>query len=334
MPTTRPGTATTTISRSPKATIRMRPGGEDASQDPPKNNDDPASPPANGNATPPKENNDPAPSNDDGGTNGTSDAKLDTTYITDDFFAALIVHPSKALQSKLAAKATKRPEAGALPPPIEQGLANLEKVKQVEQVTVLLGPGPGGRMPGVPISMPKISTAVIVRFHSPELMQELLASGPQLGNEERTHNGKKYHMQAFSGGISSDSFEVPTAEADAKLAELKKENERRAADPNLTITYNRTDDPESKTTAIEVVYAHTIDEPMMPNARYLPDNKTMIVAREPLLKKMMDAKQAKSPLLDRLAAIEGKHDLMAVALGEPLREPVKQLAGHDVSSRV
>jgi hypothetical protein len=250
--------------------------------------------------------------------------RFDSSFISDDFFAAVVVRPRQALESRLAAKITKRPADGSLPPDLAAALDNFEKGKQVEQVILLLGPGPGGRSEMAPVAMPKVSSAAIIRFNSAELCRQMVDGMPTQG-EPRMHAGKKYNMQMFAGAGTSNEIEVPTDELDARLAELKKGNEGLAAEPGVEVTYDLRKSDDGKTTTITVSFHRGIDDPAFPNARYLPDEKTVVFAREDLLKKMIEAKDAKSPLLDRLASLGGDHDLVAVFLGESLRQPLNEI---------
>jgi hypothetical protein len=284
--------------------------------------DDPSDPPRRDLTTPQLPNQETPPSAE-----SPAAEKLDTTYITDDFFAAVVVKPRRMIESKLVGKMTRRPEDAQMPTDVEEALDDLDEINVVRQAIVLLGPGPGGTPEGgFGPPAPKISGALIVRFDTAEACQEMLADGPPLG-EQRTYGAKKYNVQLFGGGGSVEHMEVPTEQVDAQLAELKKRNADKAADPNVTITYETTDVEGGTTTMIEITTSHAIDTPTMPNARYMPDDKTVVFAREVLLKKMMDAEDAgnvESPLINRLKGLGDDHDLMAVVLGEAVREPLRE----------
>jgi hypothetical protein len=253
--------------------------------------------------------------------------KLDTTYITEDFFAAVVVKPRRMIESKLVSKMKGRPEDVPMPADVEEALEDVDEIKTVRQAIFLLGPGPGGTPEGgFGPPAPKISGALIVRFTTAEACREILANGPPLG-QQRTHQGKTYNIMMFTGFGSAEDVAVPTEQAEAKLAELKEKNEELEADPNVTVTYETSKSDDGKTTTITVETHHARDEPTMPNARYMPDDKTVVFAREDLLKKMMDAEDAgnvASPLIDRLKALGDDHDLMAVVLGEAVREPLDE----------
>lgn len=67
-------------------------------------------------------------------------------------------------------------------------------------------------------------------------------------------------------------------------------------------------------------------EEFSPVCAFLPDDHTIVGAPEELLKKMITSKGAKSPLLDRLAQADGKADLVAIVMVEPLREIANKAA--------
>ena len=258
---------------------------------------------------------------------GGNGAPLDVSFISDDFFAALVVYPRRALESKLVGKATRRPADAALPPQIEDALGGLEMGKQIEQVIILVGPAAEATPPGAPRPLgpppPPVSTAAIVRFTSAEVRQAMIASMPTIGDDVE-YQGKTYSRVAFAGSVDGEFIEVPSEEAEARLAELKQEYADLAAEPGVEVSYEVSKSGDGKTTTIEVSIERAMDDPFMPNARYLADETTVVLAREPLLKKMMDATDVKSPLIERLSALGTGHDLAAVVLGESVRKPLHQ----------
>jgi hypothetical protein len=54
------------------------------------------------------------------------------------------------------------------------------------------------------------------------------------------------------------------------------------------------------------------------------DDKTVVVAPEPTLKKMLTARKEKSPLIDRLARTDLDGDVVAVLAVEPIRKPARE----------
>jgi hypothetical protein len=239
--------------------------------------------------------------------------KLDTSYVSADFVAAAVVHPQRAMRSKLAKTLLGTPElieGDTLP--AEAGMfanaalmmGTVAQSQSVEQVIALLAPGE---------TVP--SNALIVRFTNPAMMQFLVNDIKQRG-EQRMHNGKPYFFQAAQIR-EVEQVEVPTEEAAQQVADYKSLYE------GAEITTAKSADGAQ--TTITVRYVEEF-QPGQPNSSYFPDNKTMVTSTEPLLKNMIDAKDVKSPLLDRLSALGTQHDLAAVAIVAPLREMAKATA--------
>jgi serine/threonine protein kinase len=66
----------------------------------------------------------------------------------------------------------------------------------------------------------------------------------------------------------------------------------------------------------------------LPLAGALPDARTVLVAPEPVLRKMLAAESGgKSPLLDRLRQVDATDDVTGIVLVEPYRELLKAVAG-------
>jgi hypothetical protein len=74
---------------------------------------------------------------------------------------------------------------------------------------------------------------------------------------------------------------------------------------------------ESKENAGKKYFASQKRQAGMPLAGHVANDRTVLIAPEPTLQKMMSAGAAKSPLLDRLRSVDLDNDVVAVGLLEP-----------------
>ncbi|MEQ8787700.1 MAG: DUF1559 domain-containing protein [Pirellulaceae bacterium] len=230
--------------------------------------------------------------------------KLDTTYITDDFAAALVVHPQRALESKLVKSILSAPDALKRGGPLEElemAASGEMPGGQINQIIGLLAPSEGAL---------KVEIAAILRFVDGESAAELTNKIKEDG-EQRQHNGKTYYYR--DKNTSKSSFSVPNEFVEEQIADIKQFS------PGAEITQKKNDDGTTELTIINVSEI----PPGVPTAAYLPDEKTVVMATEPLLKKMIDAQGVSSPLIDRLTALGDGHDLAAVAFVGKLRPAVE-----------
>jgi hypothetical protein len=265
------------------------------------------------------------------------DGKLDTSYISDDFVAAAVLRPGQIVQSKLVATVRGLPSMltqGAMP--MEVGMMldpngpGQDMAQSVEQVIGLAAPSD---------AMPFIAPAVIVRCKDAQAAEQIVGKIKAEG-EQRTHNGKTYYFQS-THVTEHARVEVPTEAAAETLAQFQTlygEPEEpppgfdNAGETTVKPEITSTKSADGKTTTI-VVKSTREAAPGEPNAAYLPDEKTVVISVEPLLKKMIDAKGVKSPLIDRLTALDAKHDLAVVVLTERLKPAIamgKQAVEGDV----
>jgi hypothetical protein len=256
---------------------------------------------------------------------------IDTSYISDDFVAAAVVHPSQALESELLAtfrslppfmtRDVMRGEVGLMLRPDGPGQ---QMGQSIEEVIGLLAPTD---------TPPHVAPAVILRSNDAQIANSLVSRFKD-GAEQRTHSGKTYYFKT-KYITEFKRVQVPTAEADQQLAELKETysdidfiGRGEWGKPEFIATKSE----DGKTTTIVVQTTREL-APGEPNALYLPDEKTIVVSIEPLLKKMMDAQDVKSPLIERLEALGAEHELAAVVMTEKLR-PAIELGKQAVDSQI
>lgn len=246
---------------------------------------------------------------------------IDTSYIAEDFVAAAVVHPRQILQSKLLAKVYKLPQA------LLQGLERTEvgfvfdadnpqrqTAESLDEAIVLLAPAD---------APPHLALAFIFHCHDAQAANAMVAEFKE-NAEKRTHNGTSYYFKDRNVR-EWRRVEVPTEQAEAKIAELKQqhaETRPRGSDEWLKLEFVSTKNDDGKTTTI---VARTIRQPsfMDLNVVWQPDAKTIVGSKEPLLNKMIDSTDVKSPLIERLTALSGKHDLAVVAITEKLRPAIE-----------
>lgn len=274
----------------------------------------------------------PAGRADGGGSSTTSVAgAIDTSYFTDDFVAAAVVHPSQALESELLAtfrslppfmtRDVMRGEVGLMLRPDGPG----QQIGQsIEEVIGLLAPTD---------TPPHVAPAFILRSNDAQTAASLAGQFKQ-GAEQRTYGGKTYYFKAMDV-TEFERVQVPTEQAAERLAALKEEySEIRIVGSGETVKpeITSTKSADGKTTTIVVTETRKT-APGEPNALFQPDEKTIVASTEPLLKKMIDAQDVKSPLIERLTALGAGHDVAAVVMTEKLR-PAIDLGKQAVDSQI
>ncbi len=178
-------------------------------------------------------------------------AQLETTWITEDYLAALLVHPRQLLE-----KQQLHGESRAW---LDAAAADLGvSLPELEQVCFLLGPPEASaQTPAAPFA-----TAWIFRFATPAGQQRML----------RRFLGEQHRQQATSDGL----------------------------------TYYK--------------------DPAAPIALGAPDETTVVLAPERILKKSLLATPPRSPLLTQLAAVEGRPDIVGAVDAAPLRALLRHAA--------
>jgi hypothetical protein len=221
----------------------------------------------------------------------TSEKPIDQSFITDDFVAAIVVHPSRIYESKVgkdviayAIKDANRREA------FEEFLQNLKngfslEPGQIEQVIVLLD----GK------DVPQLQGA-LMRDRDPKLMPGLIVRSSVDFDE-----AKLATVFAMVPSRSGDD-DHPRLRGGVKSAAPKKPEKKSVGGQDYYVVHNGE-------TAFAIV-----------------DGKTLVGGTEATLKKMLAAKKATSPLAKRLATIGAEHDMAFVFAGEPVEALVKTYA--------
>lgn len=247
---------------------------------------------------------------------------IDLSYITDDFFAAVVIHPRRLSES-----------------PVLKGLPQDELMKELMSDLRF----------EIPIDLRKIEQ-VIVLVDPAGITSIPFAFGGR--KEEKFEN----EIKKPGNFDKDDSFDKDEADRDDEPFERKdprkdfgdKKGDFDPRDdqfgpprggppfqfPTVIIRFG---DPKDRETVLAESGFHESTEKTShqgkdyykmkeaPAAVFLPDDRTIVVAMEPLLKKMITAKEAKSALIDRLRSIDAENDLIvAVDLGS-IRKQIDEL---------
>lgn len=244
------------------------------------------------------------------GTNVTSAAAgaVDVTYVTEDFVGAVIARPKQFLESALL--------SGLPQDEILQRLMPTDEINPhtVEQFTALLAPFPEG-------AAAQLVVPPVTRDFSPEELERSKFPRARTGEDEPASDAEP-------------GFPEPELDAEPGFGEAPHESESAGfkRPTNFGFIVRFTDAAAAAKSIVKftsrgtaVGYEGLTYYKGTTWCAYL-DDRTVVVSSEELLKKMITSKGAQSPLIDRLSQADGKADLVAVVIVEPLRELANQAA--------
>jgi Protein of unknown function (DUF1559) len=242
----------------------------------------------------------------------TANKPIDTRYISDDFVAAVVLHPARALESKfvkdILAEVEKefgkqkvadtfakvKQEAGVDPRKIEQVIVLIDKESAGRAASMFQGGGGGEPMP-----------SVIVRFNAAVDQQAILSKiSKKLTAPIRVPKVRSKDGPAFPGAKQLEKKPSPRKKpSSAKKPGLAKDS----TPPKL---------PEKS-------HAGKTYHVIGPAAVCFVDDKTLLAGQEDLLKKMLTAKDVTSPLTSRLKTLGDEHDLIVAMDATPATDFLK-----------
>ncbi len=267
----------------------------------------------------------------------------DFVYMIDDFAGALILRPRQMTETEIGKQI-----------PVDEFLAGMGpggppfRAADVEQVTML------GVMPETPGSDPV--GVVVVNFINAATLAKVRANelAPFADMEEAEHAGRTYLRFP-----ESEIFEEPAPDEVKEIEALPPDDfgdapratplppEEGDDGPNLDATPEcGPNDEAADDVDVEVGDGEApidgagdaAEEPgdLGPDevivsedevivhgsgpAFYFPDDRTMVISEEELLKKLLEAKKPSGPLVELLAGVEGDHDIVAVGVMGPVNE--------------
>lgn len=223
---------------------------------------------------------------------------VDASYVLEEAVAALVIHPQQLLASKLA---TDNPNVGMVLGMV-QGKLGLD-LTSIKQVVVSGGP------PAQPEDKPG---SIVVRFSKPHSGKETVemlmrADDPTVEVEEITHEGLTYFR------AKKPATEEPATEEAA--------TEEKKAEAEEGTTAAEAEEKEEEANPFEDEGFGPPAEPKVLPSVFLPDDKTIVLAEEEPLKRIIAAKDAvKTPLTAALAEVDASSDVVVVlAMTEQLR---------------
>lgn len=263
---------------------------------------------------------------------------LDLKYITEDFTSALIIHPSRILADPLVPSLE---EAGV---PISQGLEEVIQntgvdPKTIAQVIVLgdkdsteaasmMGPslfGFGGGPPQFEEVAPQLEGPP-EGFPEPEKNEE-----EKIPDESRldstTQELQPVNFQPQFGDGPGEDFGPGPGPGGPMMGPPPAPTViiRFTMDVDPATYFENLPVPPLEETEVDGMSVKKIPDPNLDGVFYFADNRTLIFTKSTLLKKMVDAKSTKSPLLTELQQVDASNDLIMVIDMTPLREMIAGL---------
>jgi len=257
----------------------------------------------------------------------TANKPIDTRYVSDDFVGAVVLHPARALESKFVkdvlaevekefgrkkvagAFAKVKQEVGVDPRKIEQVIVLIDRESGMQAAAMFQGGGGEEPLP-----------AMIVRFNEAVDQQAILS---KIG-EKFTAPPKGLKVPRSDGpvfpGKKADAVKPDPPEFSRKPSSAKKETPKKADQPKEPTPGGKDSGPPK---SIEKAHDGKTYRVFGPAAVCFVDDKTLLTAKEDLLKKMITASDVKSPLTARLKTLGDEHDLVVAMDAAPLTDLLK-----------
>ncbi len=300
--------------------------------------------------------NDPTQQPNDVGNGSTTPAdtadKLNTAYIADDSFAAVVIHPKRILRSGLFP-----PLPEVLAREIFRGILEDVNPSSIEQMIVFAAPFTLDQLPGARARLdidPAATTNPKEQAAQPEPNENAPSTEPKPKPDEGNSDP---HKDSPPTDAAPEKKEPADSEASPDFSGLF-EGLTKEPDKDPDLVEPRTNDPADVGGSslgdhlglvirfADAESAHRLNARMISQGEhferagrpyyraspasnqfvYFPDAQTAVIANRERLESLIDTNgQSTGPLIQLLAGLSTQHDIAAVALVEPVRDAARDI---------